>query len=369
LIENENIYVTKPFLPPFEEYAELLKSIWDTDILTNSGPLEQRLNQELRTFLGVNNLTLTSSATTGLIIAFLALRLQKKVLTTPFTFPATLHTLSIIGVEPVFADVDLDTGLLTAETIEAGFEHGVEAVLATHAFGQPIDASAWSDFRSRTKCKLVFDAAPSFGTVCKDGIGCKEADATIISFHATKVFNTFEGGAIISTDDELQKRFNLIRNFGFDGPDSVLEIGMNGKMSEAHAAMGIVNLRYIDECIAKRKLVFETYRDRLSACSHVELMNIFNHKNPNFAYLPVKCTLGERHRDVILKALESQNIYARKYYYPLLSNTSHYKNIGSACPSKLPNANILSQTVLCLPIYPSLAQEKIHQICDVIQAT
>lgn len=369
MAEDEKIYVTKPFLPPFEEYAELLKNIWDNSILTNSGPMEQRLNQELKTFLGVNNLTLTSSATTGLILAFLALRLQKKVLTTPFTFPATLHALSIVGVEPVFADVDLHTGLLTAETIETGFEHGVEAVLATHAFGQPIDASAWLDFKSRYKCKLVFDAAPSFGTVFRDGIGCKEADATIISFHATKIFNTFEGGAIISADDELHKRLNLIKNFGFDGPDNIIEIGMNGKMSEAHAAMGIVNLRYIDECIAKRKSVFETYRERLSTCSHVELMNIFNHKSPNFAYLPIKCTRGEWHRDVIMNALQCQNIFARKYYYPLLSNTSHYKNIESAFPSKLPNANKLSQTVLCLPIYPSLAQEKIHQICDIIQAT
>lgn len=368
LSRNENIYVTKPFLPPFEEYTELLKSVWDNHILTNSGPLEQRLNRELKAYLGVKNLTLTSSATTGLVIAFLALRLQKKVLTTPFTFPATLHALSIIGVKPVFADVSISSGLLTKETIEAGFEHGVEAVLATHAFGQPINVPDWSDFKSRSKCKLIFDAAPAFGTVFRDGKTYSDADATIISFHATKTFHSFEGGAVVAADEGLQKRINLIKNFGFDGPENILEVGMNGKMSEAHAAMGIVNLRYINECIAKRKLVFESYREQLSACPHVELMNIFDHQQPNFAYLPIRCVLGEHHRDLILKALESQNIFARKYYYPLLSNTAHYKNLNSACPSNLPNANLLSQTVLCLPIYPDLDGKKIKQICDIIRA-
>ncbi|XDZ70237.1 DegT/DnrJ/EryC1/StrS family aminotransferase [Alphaproteobacteria bacterium LSUCC0744] len=366
---DENIYVTKPFLPPFEEYTDLLKSVWETNILTNSGPLEQQLSQELKAYLGVKNLTLTSSATTGLVIAFLALRLQKKVLTTPFTFPATLHALSIVGLKPVFADVDISSGLLTKETIEAGFEHGVEAVLATNAFGQPINVSDWADFKLRSNCKLIFDAAPAFGTVFRDGKNYQDADATVISFHATKTYNTFEGGVIISSDSNIQKRINLIKNFGFDGPENVLEVGMNGKMSEAHAAMGIVNLRYIDECIAKRKLVFENYRERLSFCSNVELMNIFDHQQPNFAYLPIKCSLGEHHRDLILQALERQNIFARKYYYPLLSNTVHYKNCSSACPSNLPNANILSKTVLCLPIYPDLDGSKIKQICDIIRST
>lgn len=366
--KNENIYVTRPFLPPFEEYTELLKSVWESHILTNSGPLEKRLNQDLKSYLGVKHLTLTSSATTGLIIAFLALRLKNKVLTTPFTFPATLHALSIIGVEPVFADVDIHTGLLTIETIKDGYEVGVEAVLGTHAFGQPIDVSALTHFKRQSECKLIFDAAPAFGTVFKSLDDFKEADATIISFHATKVFHSFEGGAVIAPNQDVQNRINLIKNFGFDGPENVREIGLNGKMSEAHAAMGIVNLRYIDECTAKRKVVFEAYSDLLSGCSNVELMNIFNHQQSNFAYLPVKCLLGEDQRDRIMKALEERNIFARKYYYPLLSNTVHYKNLNSAHPSNLPNANLLSQTVLCLPIYPDLDVKKVKQICDIIKA-
>ena len=366
--KNENIYVTRPFLPPFEEYTNLLKSVWESHILTNSGPLEKRLNQDLKSFLGVRHLTLTSSATTGLIIAFLALRLKNKVLTTPFTFPATLHALSIIGVEPVFADVDINTGLITSETIETGYEEGVEAVVGTHAFGQPIDVSALRGFKHQSKCKLIFDAAPAFGTVFKDGDDYEEADATIISFHATKVFHSFEGGAVIAANEDVQNRINLIKNFGFDGPENVREIGLNGKMSEAHAAMGIVNLRYINECTAKRKLVFEAYSDLLSGCPNVELMNIFNQQQPNFAYLPMRCLLGERHRDLIMNALAGQNIFARKYYYPLLSNTVHYKNLNSACPSNLPNANLLSKTVLCLPIYPDLDVEKIKQICEIIRA-
>ena len=160
----------------------------------------------------------------------------------------------------------------------------------------------------------------------------------------------------------------MIKNFGFDGPENIPEIGLNGKMSEAHAAMGIVNLRYVDECTAKRKLIFEANSDLLSDCLHIELMNIFNHQQPNFAYLPVKCLLGEHHRDRIMRALEEKNIFPRKYYYPLLSNTVHYKNLNSARPSNLPNANLLSQTVMCLPIYPDLDVKKVKQICDIIRA-
>lgn len=366
--KNEKIYVTRPFLPPFDEYAELLKSVWETHIVTNSGPLEKQLSQDLRSYMGVRHLTLTSSATTGLIIAFLALRLKNKVLTTPFTFPATLHALSIIGIEPVFADVDINTGLITNETIKAGYEDGVEAVLGTHAFGQPIDVSALKGFKHQSKCKLIFDAAPAFGTVFRNGDDYEAADATIISFHATKVFHSFEGGAVIAANEDIQNRINLIKNFGFDGPENVKEIGLNGKMSEAHAAMGILNLRHINECIAKRKLVFEAYNEFLSASSSVEIMNIFNHLKPNFAYLPIKCLLGAQHRDLIKKALEDQSIFPRKYYYPLLSNTVHYKNLSSARPSNLPNANLLSEIVLCLPIYPGLDNKKIKQICDIIKA-
>jgi dTDP-4-amino-4,6-dideoxygalactose transaminase len=353
------IPVTKPFLPPIDEYSELLKDLWDRNWLTNDGPLVKGLENSLCEFLGVKDLVYISNGTIGLQIALKTLNIKGDVITTPFSYVATTSSLVWEGCNPIFVDIESNTLNIDPYRIEEAITDKTTAILATHVFGNPCSIDLIENIANKYSLKVIYDAAHCFGVKFKDQSIFGFGDISVTSFHATKVFHTIEGGAIFSQSEEIISKASYMRNFGHDGPGKFSGVGINGKNSEFHAAMGLVNLKYISKIIDSRKRIFESYNEFLPSSEvHVPILRNEDVKH-NYSYYPVLFRTNEICLKVLSK-LTQNDIYPRRYFYPLLSELDYV--IGKNTPI----ASDISTRILCLPTYYELTRYEIEKISRLI---
>jgi dTDP-4-amino-4,6-dideoxygalactose transaminase len=350
------IPVTKPFLPPIEEYERYIRDIWKRNWLTNNGPLVNELELKLKTHLDVKHLLFLTNGTIAIQIAIKALGLKGKIITTPFSYVATTSSMVWEGCEPVFADIDPRTGNLDPNKIEDLITPTTSAILATHVYGNPCDVEMIGEIAKRKNLKVIYDGAHAFNVKFKNTSVFNYGDISTCSFHATKLYHTVEGGAVVTQDPDLLKRMAYLRNFGHDGPERFAQLGINGKNSEFHAAMGLVNLKYIDHIIANRKELCAHYDSFLT---HFQAKKpvVSPHVTYNYAYYPLFF-----YDQVLLKKVVdvlSQNwIYPRRYFYPSLEELPYVSRTEN-CPA----ADSIASRALCIPLYETLTKEEIDMIC------
>jgi len=360
--ERKRIPVTQPYLPPLQDFLPYLEEIWDSRVLTNGGPFHQKLEAALCDYLGVGHVALFSNGTLALVTALQALRIGGEVITTPYSFVATAHSLLWNGLKPVFVDVDPDTFNLDPRAIEAAITPATTAILPVHCYGNPCDTAAIQAIADRYGLRVIYDAAHAFGVRDEGGSVLRHGDLSILSFHATKVFNTFEGGAIVCPDARTRERINYLKNFGFANETTVVAPGINGKMNEVSAAFGLLQLGHVDAAIARRRHLHELYRRELAGVAGIRCPD-FRHSVHNYAYFPILVEDGyPLGRDAVYEHLRSQDIYARRYFYPLISDMPMYRGLPSAAPAGLPAARRLADRVICLPLYPRLEDEDVRRI-------
>jgi dTDP-4-amino-4,6-dideoxygalactose transaminase len=364
---SDKIFVTQPFLPPLNEYLPYLEEIWANKVLTNSGPFHQQLESKLAEYLGVAQISLFTNATIGLITALQALEVKGEVITTPFSFIATSHALLWNGIKPIFVDIDKATLNNDISKIERAITEHTSAIMPVHCYGVPCDVEAIQKIADKYNLKVIYDAAHAFGVKDNQGSILNHGDLSVLSFHATKVFNTFEGGAIVSPNADIKKRVDQLKNFGITDEVTVVAPGINGKMSEINAAFGLLQLNYIDDLIARRKQIDNLYHQGLSKAKGIRFMPEDSAVQANYSYMPI--LVDETYhlsRDQLYEKLKEHGIFSRRYFYPLISSFSMYSSIPSAHPSNLPVAVQEAEKILCLPIYPSLTDDNIMRICELI---
>lgn len=364
---TDKIYVTKSSLPPLDEFVSEIADVWETHWLTNMGVKHQLLQAKLQEFLGVRHVALFTNGHLALEMALQAMDLAGEVITTPFTFASTTHAIVRNGMTPVFCDVDPDTFTLDVCQLESLITEKTCAIVPVHVYGNICDVEAIDRIAKKHNLKVLYDAAHAFGVRYKGrGIG-SFGDASMFSFHATKVFHTIEGGAVCYNDEGLDQVLYQLKNFGIRDEQNVDTVGANGKMSEIQAAMGLCNLRHLPDNIKRRKQVFDLYMHHLQGVSGLRLPALQENVEPNYAYFPIiveEDCFGIT-RDALYELLKSNNIYARKYFYPLTSSYACYQ--GQFNPQETPVALALSQEVLTLPFYPDLSTSQIEYICRVIR--
>ncbi|MFJ1469488.1 DegT/DnrJ/EryC1/StrS family aminotransferase [Massilia orientalis] len=367
---SKPIYVTQPYLPPLEDFYPYLQQIWDNKILTNGGPFHQQLEQALCEYLGVDHLALFSNGTLALVTALQALRITGEVITTPYSFVATAHSLLWNGIKPVFVDVDPDTLNLDPAKIEAAITPHTTAIMPVHCYGNPCNVEAIQKIADNYNLRVIYDAAHAFGVKTDGGSVLRHGDLSVLSFHATKVFNTFEGGAIICPDAKTKTRIDHLKNFGFVDEVTVVAPGINGKMSEINAAFGVLQLHHIDEAIARRKHIDELYRTLLSGVRGISCLGNAGQDASNYSYFPILVEDDyPLKRDELFQKLRDQNIIARRYFYPLISDFPMYRGLPSAHRENLPVATRAAQQIMCLPIYPKLSDDDATRIVQIIAET
>ena len=364
---TQPVYVTQPFLPPLEEFTPYLEQIWANKILTNAGPFHQQLEQALCDYLGVKHLALFTNGTIALVTALQALRITGEVITTPYSFVATAHSLLWNGIKPVFVDVEPNTLNLDPAKIEAAITPQTTAIMPVHVYGRPCNVDAIQKIADIYNLKVIYDAAHAFGVQCHCGSVLNHGDLSVLSFHATKVFNTFEGGAIVCPDAKTKQRIDHLKNFGFVDEVTVVAPGINGKMSEVNAAFGLLQLKHIDAALARRKEIADRYRQSLAGVKGIHVLPDAGEAVSNHGYLPVLVQDDYSiSRDALYEKLREQDIYARRYFYPLISDFPMYRSLPSAQPANLPVAARASAQVLCLPIYPALTDADQQRVIDLI---
>ena len=357
-----NINVTKSSLPPYEEYCEELKSLWDSHWLTNMGEKHQKLEAALKDYLCAEQVTLFTNGHLALETVIAAMGLTGEVITTPFTFVSTTNAIARNGLKPVFCDIDPATFTMDPAKIEALITPETSAIVPVHVYGTLCDTDAIEAIAKKHGLRVIYDAAHAFG-VKKNGVSAANfGDASMFSFHATKVFNTVEGGAVICRDPDVKKRMDDLKNFGVNGPERIVCAGGNAKMSEFHAAMGLCNLRHLDEWLAGRKAVVERYRENLSGVPGLTILQEQEGVESNYAYFPVVFDGAKYTRDEAAERLAAQGINARKYFFPLTNHNEAYGFRGEETPIALH----ISERVLTLPLYPDLAMEDVDRICEII---
>lgn len=362
------VYVTQPVLPPLEEFLPYLQEIWDNKILTNGGPFHQQLEQALCDYLGIKHLALFSNGTLGLVTALQALRVTGEVITTPYSFVATAHSLLWNGIKPVFADVHPDTLNIDPEKIEAAITPQTTAIMPVHCYGHPCDVEAIQKIADNYNLRVIYDAAHAFGVQDHGGSILRHGDLSVLSFHATKVFNTFEGGAIVCPDAKTKQRIDHLKNFGFVNETTVVAPGINGKMSEINAAFGMLQLKHVDTALARRKGIDAKYREELKSVAGIRCLQDAGETFANHSYFPILIeTDYPISRDNLYQKLKSKNIHARRYFYPLISEFPMYRGMVSAHRDNLPVASNAAQKVLCLPIYPNLKDDDIERVVSIIK--
>lgn len=361
------IYVTEPFLPPLDEFTVYLREIWDSKILTNGGKYHSLLEEALCSYLGVNYISLFSNGTLALITALQSLRITGEVITTPYSFVATAHSLLWNGNKPVFVDIDKNTLNIDPAKIERAITPQTTAIMPVHCYGKPCEIEAIQNIADVYNLKIIYDAAHAFGVKRTDSSLLLHGDMSVLSFHATKVFNTFEGGAIVSHSKKDKQRIDRLKNFGFVDETTISAPGINGKMSEFNAALGLLQLNYMPDVIQARKKVDTLYRQGLEATKGIDCLQHCNSVEQNYSYFPVlvKPEYGMS-RDELYGELKSNGINTRRYFYPLISNFSMYRGLDSAAPANLPVATQVANEVLCLPIYPSLDEVQQQRIIAII---
>jgi len=364
---DKPVYVTQPQLPPLSEFIPYLEEIWGSKILTNGGPFHQRLEKALCEYLGVGHIALFTNGTIALVTALQALRITGEVITSPYSFVATSHSLLWNGIKPVFVDINPDTLNLDPSKIEAAITPATTAIMPVHCYGHPCNVAAIKQIADKYNLKVIYDAAHAFGVQDEGGSILRHGDLSVLSFHATKVFNTFEGGAIVCPNAETKRHVDHLKNFGFVDEITVVAPGINGKMSEFNAALGLLQLKSLDEAIMKRREIDARYREALGDIRGIRCLGHTNEKVANYSYFPIlvqpEYPLG---RDALFQKLRDANIYARRYFYPLISDFPMYRGLPSSAPSNLPVANKVAGEVICLPIYPNLGVDKVDEVANLI---
>lgn len=361
------IYVTQPYLPEVSEFIPYIERIWENKILTNGGELHNQLEKELENFLGVKNVVLFSNGTSALITAIQALDLPEggEVITTPYSFVATAHSIIWNKLKPVFVDIESHSPNIDIDKIKDAYSDKTVAIMPVHCYGIPCNVKEIDAFAKAKNIKVLYDAAHAFGVKVEDGSVLNYGDMSVLSFHATKVFNTFEGGAVICHTPEMKQKLNKLKNFGIiNGGADVTSFGSNGKMSEIHAAFGLLQLKYIDKLILQRKKIYELYTNELKEIEGIDLLSRNLAISDNYSYLPIVINKNyPLSRDDLFNKIIENDIFPRKYFYPLITDFKAYKKYKSYTP----NSRNLSKCVLCLPIYPNLEEENIKEIICLIK--
>lgn len=361
---EKQITVTSPLLPDLEEFNELLKEIWDSKWITNNGSFHQRLEKELANYLKVPYISLFTNGTLPLITALQALRITGEVITTPYSFVATTHSLWWNGIKPVFVDVDTSNCGIDPNKIEAAISPKTTAIMPVHCYGKPCDTKAIQEIADKYGLKVIYDAAHAFGVEVDGKSILDEGDISTLSFHATKVYNTIEGGAMVMHDEKTKQRIDYLKNFGFANETTVVAPGINSKMDEIRAAYGILNLRQVDTAIEARKKVAKEYRDALKDVRGITYFEDMPGVRHNYSYFPIFIDAEKfgKTRDELYFEMKEANVLGRRYFYPLISEFSTYRGLPSATRENLPNAYKLADTVLCLPMHHDLKKEDILRI-------
>ncbi len=368
MAENNIITVTSPLLPDLKEFEKMLEDIWQRKWLTNNGYYHKELEKALAEYLEVPYISLFTNGTLPLITALQAMRITGEVITTPYSFVATTHSIWWNNLKPVFVDVEEETGNIDPEKIEAAITPRTTAIMPVHVYGTPCNTKRIQEIADIYGLKVIYDAAHAFG-VNVDGKSILESgDMSTLSFHATKVYNTVEGGALICHDEATKKRIDYLKNFGFAGETTVVAPGINSKMDEIRAAYGLLNLKQVDDAIAKRKHIAELYREALKNIPGIRFLNDIEGVRHNYSYFPVFITEKDygMSRDDLYEKLRQNNIMGRRYFYPLISSFPVYRGFESSSPNNLPVATKLAEQVLCLPIYADLSDEEVKIIISII---
>ena len=365
-MNRDIITVTSPLLPNLDEFQKLLEQIWESKWITNNGSFHQQLEEALCKYLGVPYISLFTNGTLPLITALQALHITGEVITTPYSFVATTHALWWNGIKPVFVDIDPKTGNIDPNKIEAAITPRTTAIMPVHVYGKPCATDSIQEIADKYGLKVIYDAAHAFGVKVNDQSIINAGDMATLSFHATKVFNTVEGGALVMHDEKTKKRIDYLKNFGFAGETEVVAPGINSKMDEIRSAYGLLNLRQVDAAIAARRQVAQTYR---TALRHVEGISFWNDMpgvRHNYSYFPIFVN-SEKYgltRDELYFKMKSQGIWGRRYFYPLISEFSTYRGLPSSTPSNLPEATRMASSVICLPMHHNLSEEDIQRTID-----
>ena len=367
-MEKKQITVTSPLMPSLDEFNVYLKDIWERKWITNNGHYHKELEKALCEYLGVPFVSLFTNGTLPLITALQALRITGEVITTPYSFVATTHSLWWNGIKPVFVDIDPLTGNLDPDKIEAAITPRTTAIMPVHVYGKPCDTKRIQEIADKYGLKIIYDAAHAFG-VKVDGESILNAgDMSTLSFHATKVYNTIEGGALIMHDEQTKKRIDYLKNFGFAGETEVVAPGINSKMDEMRAAYGLLNLKHVDEAIEARHQVAIRYRETLRDVEGISFFDDMPGVKHNYSYFPIFVD-AEKYgmtRDELYFKMKADNVLGRRYFYPLISTFSTYRGLESAAPENLPNAHKMADSVICLPMHHGLSEEDIERTLNLI---
>lgn len=365
---NQPILVTRPYLPPLAEFLPMLEQIWESRILTNNGPFHARLEQRLGDYLDVDHVSLVTNGMVALSAVIDALELEGEVVTTPYSFVATTHAVKLGRLEPVFVDIRASDLNIDPARIEAAITPRTTAIVAVHCYGNPCDVDAIEAIAERHGLKVVYDAAHAFGVRYRGRGLLANGDYSTLSFHATKAFNTFEGGAIVSRDAAAKLAVDRMRNFGIADEVTVPSVGTNAKMSEFNAALGLLQLNHFEHVRAERAKIDTLYRQLLGDMKGLDCLAIPDQVEPNFSYFPI--LIGpdfQASRDAVYARLKEHDVYSRRYFYPLLSTLPMYRDLPSAAADRLPVATAMAQRILCLPIYPGLEPDQQQRIVDLIR--
>ena len=367
-MNKDIITVTSPLLPNLDEFTESLKEIWESKWITNNGQFHQKLEAALAEYLKVPYVSLFTNGTLPLLTALQALRITGEVITTPYSFVATTHALWWNGIKPVFVDIDPSTGNIDPQKIEAAITPRTTAILPVHVYGKPCDTEAIQAIADKYGLKVIYDAAHAFGVEVNGESLLNAGDMSTLSFHATKVFNTIEGGAMVMHDEKTKQRIDYLKNFGFANEIEVVGPGINSKMDEIRSAYGLLNLKQVDAAIAARQKVAVAYRKALRNVDGISFWDDMPGVRHNYSYFPIFVD-AEKYgmtRDELYMKMKDQGVWSRRYFYPLISEFSTYRGLESSRPENLPNAHMMADTVICLPMHHALREEEINRIIDCI---
>lgn len=366
---DKPIYVTSPLLPSLEDFTFLLKEIWESKMLTNNGNFHQKLEEELAKYLKVPYLSLFTNGTLPLITALQAMRITGEVITTPFSFVATTHSLWWNGIKPVFVDIEPETCNLDPSKIEAAITPRTTAIMPVHVYGKPCKTKEIQEIANKYGLKVIYDAAHAFGVEINGESILNFGDMATLSFHATKVYNTLEGGALVVHDEQTKKRIDYLKNFGFASETEVVAPGINSKVDEVRAAYGLLNLKQVDHAINSRRKVAIRYRDELQGVKGITFFNDIPGVRHNYSYFPIFINAEEygMTRDELYFKMKEHNVFGRRYFYPLISTFSTYRRLDSANPDNLPIATQMSNNVICLPMHHALSENEVEYILQIIK--
>ena len=367
-MNKDIITVTSPLLPNLDEFTDSLKEIWESKWITNNGQFHQKLEAALAEYLKVPYVSLFTNGTLPLLTALQALRITGEVITTPYSFVATTHALWWNGIKPVFVDIDSSTGNIDPQKIEAAITPRTTAILPVHVYGKPCDTEAIQAIADKYGLKVIYDAAHAFGVEVNGESLLNAGDMSTLSFHATKVFNTIEGGAMVMHDEKTKQRIDYLKNFGFANEVEVVGPGINSKMDEIRSAYGLLNLKQVDAAIAARQKVAVAYRNALQNVDGISFWDDMPGVRHNYSYFPIFVDAKKygMTRDELYMKMKDQGVWGRRYFYPLISEFSTYRGLESSRPENLPNAHMMADTVICLPMHHALREEEINRIIDCI---